>query len=414
VWKPIWIALVLGALATGARADVTNRNFLPFGERAAMLGNAGLCSPTGEAVYYNPANLTRLEHASLSVSGSTYLRYDISAKPALVLQGQDQPFSASGFVAIPSTVTSTYRAGDWWLSTAILVPEALEFKNRVAFDAPDLHVTLLQQRTNESLWLGGAIARRLTSQLSIGLSLFAARETESHFELTRAEIGEDLTQEVTGNEDLAVYNASAVLGVYWEPSPALGLALRVHSPTLKLAGSTDLYQSTLVAGEMDLKEEIIVDGANASRPQPTDISVGVSLRPRAGIELVADVGLQLPATITTLDDPVAGVRTQELQLAPRLGIGAELEVAHHKWIRLGAMYNRSATASPESDADEPREDYFGVTAGFSFQKDRVITSLGAFGLQSNTELFVSGADPARRSDARVRLYGALLAFSYRL
>ncbi len=408
------MAVLLGALATGARADVTNRNFLPFGERAAMLGNAGLCSPTGEAVYYNPANLTRLEHASLSVSGSTYLRYDISAKPALVLAGQDQPFSASGFVAIPSTVTSTYQAGDWWFSTAILVPEALEFKNRIAFDAPDLHVTLLQQRSNESLWLGGAVARRLTPHLSIGLSLFAARETESHFELTRAEIGEDLTQEVTSNEDLAVYNASAVLGLYWEPDPALGLALRVHSPTVQLAGSTDLYQSVLVAGAMDQDSEIIVDGAKASRPQPTDISVGVSLRPRAWLELVADVGVQLPATITTLDDPVAGLVTQDLELAPRAGIGAEIQIAHHKWIRLGAMYNRSASASPEGEEDEPREDYLGVTAGFSFQKDRVITSVGAFGLQSKTELFVSGAEPPRLSDARVRLYGALLAFSYRL
>jgi hypothetical protein len=350
----------------------------------------------------------------LSVSGSTYLRYDISAKPALVLAGQDQPFSASGFVAIPSTVTSTYQAGGWWFSTAILVPEALEFKNRVALEASDLRVTLLQQRTTESLWLGGAAARRLTPQLSIGLSLFAARETESSFSFTRAEIGADVVQEVTSNDDTAVYNASAVLGVYWEPVPALGVALRVHSPTVRLAGTSDLYQSTLVAAMTDLREEIVIDGAKAFRPQPTDISVGVALRPRPGIELVADAGLQLPATFTTLDDPVAGLRTQEVQLAPRVGVGAELEVSHHKWLRLGFMYNHSATATPRSDADEPRENYVGVTAGFSFQKDRVITSIGAFGMQSNSQLFVGGAEPPRLSDARVRLYGALLSFSYRL
>ena len=41
-------------------------------------------------------------------------------------------------------------------------------------------------------------------------------------------------------------------------------------------------------------------------------------------------------------------------------------------------------------------------------------TLRVFGMQSNTELFVAGANPPRLSDARVRLYGALLAFSYRL
>src|SRR5580765_4587609 len=78
-------------------ADAGNRDYLPFGERAAMLGNAGITSPYGEAVYYNPANLTRIDHPSLSVSGNTYLRYDLSAKPLIVIEGQDQPFSASGF-----------------------------------------------------------------------------------------------------------------------------------------------------------------------------------------------------------------------------------------------------------------------------------------------------------------------------
>ena len=407
------LALAL-ALAADARADVTNRGFLPFGERAAMLGNAGLCSPAGESVYYNPANLTRLEHASLSVSGSTYLRYDLSAKPLLVLQGQDQPFSASGFVAIPSTVTSTYQAGDWWLSTAILVPEALEFKNRLAFEVPDLRVTLLQQQNIESLWLGGAIARRLTPHLSIGLSLFATRDKESSFNFTRSEIGTDLVQEVTSNEDTAVYSATAILGVYWEPIAALGVGLRINGPNVRLAGTTDLYQSVLVAGPMDQKQEIIIDGAKASRPVPTDLSLGVSLRPRPGVELVADAGLQLPATITTLDDPVAGKRTQKLELAPRVSLGAELEIWHHKWLRLGALYNRSATATPVSEGDESRDDYLGVTGGFSFQKDRVITSVGGFALYSKTKLLVAGADPARLSDASVRLYGALLAFSYRL
>ena len=64
------LALLLGSLsllvATVAEADSSNPDLVPFGERASMLGNAGITSPKGEAVYYNPANLARIGHPELS------------------------------------------------------------------------------------------------------------------------------------------------------------------------------------------------------------------------------------------------------------------------------------------------------------------------------------------------------------
>src|SRR5262249_31009050 len=158
--------------------------------------------------------LTRLDYPSLSVSGSTYLRYDLSAKPFLVLEGEDQPFSASGFVAIPSTVTSTYHVGDWWLATAILVPEAIEFKNRLTLTPPNAKVTILQQESDQSLWFGGSAAHKLGPHLSIGLSVFAAQEKESSFQFIHVETM-TATTEVTSNTDTSVLNLSAILGIYW-------------------------------------------------------------------------------------------------------------------------------------------------------------------------------------------------------
>jgi hypothetical protein len=66
------------AAPIAASADSTNPNYLPFGERASMMGNAGFTNAEGEAVYYNPANLARIGHPSLSLSGSTYLRYEFA------------------------------------------------------------------------------------------------------------------------------------------------------------------------------------------------------------------------------------------------------------------------------------------------------------------------------------------------
>jgi hypothetical protein len=365
-------------------------------------------------VYYNPANLTRIAHPSLSVSGSTYLRYEISVDPLLVLEGQDQPFSASGFVAIPSTVTSTYRLGSWRFATAILVPEALEYKDRVTFTTPSVRASVLQQRSYETLWLGGSIARELTPSLSLGLSLFASRDTVSSFVFTRIQIGENAAQETISSEDTTVYNASAVLGVYWEPMPALGVGLRVHSPTVRLAGTSDFYDTALTVGEMNQIDERSIDGAEAAAPLPTDLSLGIAIRPRAGLELVADVGVQLPETITTLNNPVAGLVQQKLELAPRVGIGAELAVTDHVWVRLGGLYNQSAAPSPDSADDTARETYLGITGGLSFQGERTATSIGGFGLFSESEVYVLGAEAPRRSNAHTRLYGGMLAFSYRL
>src|SRR5688572_32926759 len=92
------IALMIALVPSVSVADPTNRNLIPFGERAAMLGNAGITSPLGESVFYNPANLSRVGHPNLSVTGSTYLLYQLAVDPILVLDGEDQRFEASGFV----------------------------------------------------------------------------------------------------------------------------------------------------------------------------------------------------------------------------------------------------------------------------------------------------------------------------
>jgi hypothetical protein len=49
-----WIVTWILALSL-ASADVTNPDFMPFGERAGMLGNAGFTTPTGER-YASPSN----------------------------------------------------------------------------------------------------------------------------------------------------------------------------------------------------------------------------------------------------------------------------------------------------------------------------------------------------------------------
>jgi len=412
----VCVGLLL-SLADRAQGDASNRNFLPFGERAAMLANAGITSDATEAVYYNPANLARVGQSELSVSGSTFLRFEASSDAILELQGVDQPFDASGFVVIPSTIVSTYPIGDWTLATAVLVPDAFEIRNRVTFETPDLRITQLLDQRRQSLWLGAGAARMIAPGLSVGLSAFVTNETEAEINFLRLQAGDPASAilEQTTSTEVSVFNLSAIAGVMWEPTPQLGIGARIHSQTLRLTGSGDIYRSVIQLGTMmDVIAEDELEGVRVGRPLPWDAGAGIAYRPRPDLELVADVSVQLPATLTTVDDAIAGVTEHEVELAPRAGVGAEWEFSQRKWLRLGVTYNASAVPAPEAAGDGISEDYLGVTGGVSWQKDRTTTSLGAFYLQTNASMIIDGSDPPREGELVGRLYGALFAVSYSL
>ncbi len=421
--RPLFLALLLltaaSTLGRPAAADVSNRNILPFGERAAFLGNAGITSQRGDAVFYNPANLARIEDANLSVSANVYAVVDLKADPFLVIEGEEQPFEASGFLSIPSTLVSTYQIGSWALATAVLVPEAIELRNRITFDSPSLHVTLLQAQEQESLYLGAGAAHAIGPGLTAGLSVFVAKEAVLDLSFVRSEVVSDppVVSEFISNTDTTVFNLTAVAGMYWQASSRLGIGARAHVPPIRLTGSADIYQSVSVPGDDMLTSEDEWEDVHASAPLPWDLGVGVSLRATPKLELLADINVQLPDTLTTVDEPdieAIGTVRVETVVAPRVGVGAEWEFLSQAWLRLGALYNGSAFREPETGSDEPKEDYYGVTGGLAWQKDRTHTAIGGFFLRSDAELLVDGTDPPRQSDARTLLYGALLTVSYRL
>jgi hypothetical protein len=399
-----------------AAADATNRNLLPFGERAAMLGNAGITSPNGEAVFYNPANLARITHPKLSVSGTTYLLYQLSADPILVLDGQDQSYDASGFVAIPSTVISTYQLGPVSLATAVLVPEALALRNRATFEGTDTRATVLQKQEQQQLALGVGGGLAVADGLFVGLSVFVINSTENAMQFSRVQIGLVTPTQIveqTTNRDTSVFGLSAVAGIEYQRG-RLSIGARVHSPSIKLRGKGDFYESVLQAGDEDGTSEVALEGVAVDDPIPLDAGLGLAVQATDTLIVMADFNLQMPATVTKVDDPRLPTEEQELELAPRGSLGVEWEAWPAKRFRAGFLINRGATKTPQTEADTSRENYLGATAGFAWSSGRTETALGAFYLHGDVEMVVGGSTPPRYSDARGRLFGALLSISYRL
>lgn len=399
-----------GLAARPAAADVTNRNLLPVGEREAFMANTGVTSASAGAVFFNPANLARLEHPTVSLSGTTLLLFDIETDAFLVIDGEDQPFHASGFLPIPSSLVSTYSIGSWTVATSVLVPDVIELANRQTFELAQSRTTILQQNSADDLWLGLSAARRIGPRVSVGLSAFGIKRTRSEllfFQIIRP--GE--ITEILANLETSVIGASAVAGVHVQVTPEIGVGARVQSPMLAILDSGDYYNTTLVSGPMPGFAETNVELDEVHSPLPTDLGLGVSVRPARGVELAADVNVQLGQSYNEYEAPGLSNRVV-LEPALRASVGAEVEIAGVGTARAGVLYNGSAVGGT-LDAGDTREDYAGVTGGLMWHSERTTTGLGAFYLRSWGDVAPIGVAGRVESLATTTI-GALLTVAYRL
>ncbi|HET6611450.1 MAG TPA: hypothetical protein VFG83_05655 [Kofleriaceae bacterium] len=412
-----WILTLgaLAALAPLARADVSNRNLLPMGEREALLANAGITSATGGAAFYNPANLARIEHPSLSMTGTTLLRFDLSSDAFLVIEGVDQPFEASGFLTVPASLVSTYKVGSWSLATSVLVPDVFEISNLTSFDTASRHTTLLLKSSAQELWLGASAAHAIVDDVYAGISVFGSQSTTASttmYHIVDTTMPNTATQ-VTSNRSLSVVGLTAVAGLYWQAHPKFGVGARVQTPLVKLTGSADLYNAVLTSGAMDAVSEVELDDVDANRALPWDVGVGVSMKPADRVEVLIDVNVQLPETYTELEDPAVAGDPIKLETAVRVSAATEIAVTDSVDVQLGLLYNGSANPTPVASGDV-RETYFGATAGLSWQSGRTRTGVGAFFFNGDADTVPLFDPAARLVSSSVHLIGALITVAYSL
>lgn len=146
-------------------------------------------------------------------------------------------------------------------------------------------------------------------------------------------------------------------------------------------------------------------------PLPTDLGLGVAVRPARGIELVADVNLQLGQDYVEYEDPALAPSPVDLEHAFRASLGVEAELGTAAVVRAGMLYNGSAAG--ELGEGGAREDYLGVTGGLTWHGERTRTGLGGFYLRSSGELVPVG-DPGRTVAARSTIVGVLFTTAYQL
>jgi hypothetical protein len=409
------ISGVLGA-PSAARADETNRYLFPIGERESLRANAGIAGSSPGSVFYNPAGLARLEHPSLSVSGTTLMYFRSSTERFIELD-EPIPYEATGFAPIPSSLVSTYKVGGFGLATAILVPDLFQLDNRQKRETANFRLNLLQSIRRQDLWIGAGIARAFGDKVAVGLSVFGVRRSTvatTFFQLT-VPADPTVISQSTGSQTDSIIGVHSVLGVSIDPAPWLTIGLRIEPPFLQLAASANIYQSTLSADATGTElTEVDKDGVEINQPLPADFGIGFAIRPSPAATIYVDASVQLGQNYTAVDDPDIGPPEEvDLDAAPRFNLGMDFQATPTLAFHAGLLYNRSA-AGRLSEGGDAVEHFYGGSLGVSWVKKSVRTGVGIFALRSSGTIVPILAMPGDTEPTKTTALGGLLSVAYLL
>jgi hypothetical protein len=397
-------------------ANAENRNLIPLGEVECFTANAGVAGgdSTG-AVFFNPARLVLIHHPRLSVSGNVYAYMKASTDSLAHVDNTDLPYSASGFQAVPGTVSSAFKMGDWSAAFSILIPDMNGIENQKLLPTPNTGTTLIQLQSSQDLWIGPSLARSLGDGWSVGMSLFAIRHTDSSALEVITRFPSSPNQSVVNAIHLsnAIYGLTATLGALYQANAWLDLGLRVQLPILNVLGSGTGYafsQTYDGAGNPTVVEK----SENETHPHyqlPWDFSLGARWHLISGLRLLTDVSLQVATSYDSAPGSAFATNVR-YRTVPRLNLGIEGEFTPELAFGAGFLYDPSAF--PDLSAEvTTRQDAYGLTGGVTFISGRVRTGLGLFYLWSSGQN-IPGGNPGARAKISGQNFGAILNFAYLL
>lgn len=401
------------SVARSARADNTNPNLIPLGKNESFLGNTGIgrANDTG-AVYYNPAGLAEISSAKVALSGTVFASVSEHYDGIAVVQGQNVPFDASGFNTIPTAFVGTAKWGDWVGALSILVPSSLQFNGRATLSVPGFATNIVYSTTESEEWYGLSIARKLSPSVSVGLSVFGVQHQSSFV------TGLDMEGVAAGGavgtmiqrQTVGVYGLLATMGLSYVVTDAFRLGLRLQTPMVQVVGrgeSLQVQRITSAAGSAPPTGEDVTGQVNYAIP--CDVGLGTAIRPVAGLTLLADVSLQLPASYQSFPASINS-EAVSLQAMPRFNLGLEVAPVVAYPVRVGFYYDPSTQGGHPGDVNYQKVDYFGLTAGVGFNSEHVRTSVGGFYIWSSGQM--TPADSTASAAVSITGVGAMLSTAY--
>lgn len=254
----------------------SNYNSILIGEQSAGLGGAytALYGDASGAPYYNPAGLAWMSGNSFSSSVSIYKKFDTVVGKDEDLIKAPLRVNRGFFQSIPSSAGSVIKIEDYNVGLSIVVPDYDTFKGDISTTATN---TSTLSFLDESLWVGGTLAKSISANETAGLTLYytARNYNRSVQDRTINESTSDANlfseeKSITGNAVVAIIGYQ----IHWTDRFYMGASFR--TPGYEVAGSGSYFRNQISAtgGTLNSPVTISKPAISSSTRIPGKFSLG--------------------------------------------------------------------------------------------------------------------------------------------
>jgi hypothetical protein len=382
------------ALLAPSRALASNPESTPLSPEAALTGGAVLAGddPAG-AGWYNPASLGGITRSSAQLGASAYSVAATEVQGALVTV---LPWGTSAadavdrhYVSVPSVLSLSYKVREGLgFSVGVWTPFHSTFTATIWGQSsgpypgvPGMQASYEQVYSAsyrwDDTWAGASIGWQATPRLRVGASLQGAYSTSSAvidldtgLQTTSSdplEQGAHLNVSVRGDDTFLA--GRAVVGLQWDATEELRLALVVRSPAIQVAAWGQVSRVTSVAAllpgfapqQAQLLEQVDVDGGLSVVEVGRIYGGGAWRRGPWSLRLEGDWGPGLIRSLST-ERPSWNVRAGAL----------------YQWDAdtcVGVGLFREGTRARASEGRLALDSY-GLSGGVDFRPTKVVKALG--------------------------------------
>jgi long-chain fatty acid transport protein len=379
VLRCLSLGLWLVFFAQAANAAFANYNSILIGDQAAGMGGAytAMANDASAMAYYNPAGLAFLQGHSFSAAVGIYKKFDTTF-------GKEEDFTKAPlrinqgfFRAIPSSTGSVVKKGDYTLAFSIVVPDFDNYKGDLSASVDN---TTTLAYIDESLWVGGAFAKKISDIESLGLTLYytARSYTRSLNDRSFPTATEAI---LFSSEKTLVENAVvAILGYHMKLSDNWSFGASLRTPNLSVKGAGSYFSSKVTTNpysviSVNLPEE------QTNVKIPGKLAVGMAYHQDEDFIVSADATLYQGLEYDDFNNQSFATHYTHRQTW-NLSMGAEKRVMPWLKVRAGVFTNFSShpTPDPKLNAGQPDKiDQVGFSANAVFiSGDKIDYTFGGY------------------------------------
>jgi hypothetical protein len=385
IWN--WLTLpIVGSvlfLSVKSWAGFGNYNSILIGDLSAGMGGAAtaVVGDVSSGSFYNPATLGRLKGDAFSATVGIYKKFD-------TVYGEDQEFAKAPlrvnqgfFRSLPASTGNVIDFRGYKLGLSIVVPDYETYRGDLKKSEI---VTTSLNYVDESLWVGGSIAKNIDLQQSLGLTFYYT--ARSFVRSINDRSNSSATKSVIFNQErnLTENSLVGIFGYYNQLTPKWAIGVSLRPSAIRVAGEARVNESRT---EMDLsgptltKIEPDIPTLRAPAKIAGRFSLGASYEPSPLWLWAVDANFYEGYTYEDVDNSLYSNRI-EVRPVNNISIGGQWSWADWLKFRGGIYTNFSAHPNPDPELQrlqQDRLDMGGFSANFLFiAKNQVGYTFGGY------------------------------------